>query len=921
MRRYYLSLAVLILFSAAVLRFWQLHSYPPGPHYDEAANLLIARSIAFGGARFFPIVEAYQGREVLYYYLIAPLLSLFGDRMYTLHLVSAFANLITIAAAMRLARDMFRGERGVIVALVVGLVATVSFPQIFIARQAFRAVTLPMMQAVALCCLWRGLRSRQGWIWLALAGVFAGGALYTYMASRLFPLWLALGGLALLGFDRRNWQQRLRQGLIFFGALIVVAAPIVIYAVQKPDIFWGRLGEVSLPGQSITLGESIVLHLRMFFIAGDPYLRYNIPGRPYFTWPEGVLLAVGLLVAIWRVLTARRALERTAYFLALLAPLMVFPSVVSVSGLPPSHMRSIAMTPLIFVVVGIGVETTLNALRRVGRLSPRVLAVGFVAVLAASAVLAGQAYFAWAERADLYYETDADLAAAARWLQTQSVENTRVYLAARDRTHPTVLIERTPPITWLGTNTLYRAADGMDGLYIFPRSAPPPADWAAWLEEGRITELPLGPDGRTAFEAFRLPGSTPLPAGDPDVLEAVRNPWLSLSAAYPVAVAAESDGEFVTAWRIDRTPEAGDLTPLVQVETPLGVVLSRTDIYMTDTNLWEQGAVVLVRVPVHIPPGTPPGSYPVRMAWVARAADAYAPFLRDTGEQAGIWAASGQVQVLRASEPANPDELPITNRVDVDVAPGVRLLGFAALPAALRPGETAMIASYWQATPTDEPRSDMAVRLLLRDEENEEYLATPALLDGMYPPAEWQAGDVVAEYLRLEIARDQAAGDYQVLALVGDTDVLIGSVRVEGVSRLYDRPAFDTASGVDFGGMIRLVGYSIDLEDGLRLRLVWQSREIIEQDYTVFVHLLDANKTIVTQQDAMPVGNTYPTRLWQPGEFVVDEYQFSNLDLTDLTIELGWYLQSTGYRLPITLLPTGPVQDSLEISPDWSYNQ
>ncbi|MCA9909155.1 MAG: hypothetical protein KC519_10945, partial [Anaerolineae bacterium] len=93
--------------------------------------------------------------------------------------------------------------------------------------------------------------------------------------------------------------------------------------------------------------------------------------------------------------------------------------------------------------------------------------------------------------------------------------------------------------------------------------------------------------------------------------------------------------------------------------------------------------------------------------------------------------------------------------------------------------------------------------------------------------------------------------------------------------------------------------------------------EIIEQDYAVFVHLLDANNTIVTQQDAMPVGNTYPTSLWQPGEFIIDEYYFPNVDATDLTIELGWYLQSTGYRLSLTVLPSGQIEDSLEISPNW----
>src|SRR5215207_8413114 len=132
MRRLYLPLALFIMLIAAALRLWQLHVYPPGPHYDEAVYLIITRSIAFGGARPFPIVEAYQGREVLYMYLDAPLLHLLGDRIFTLHLTNAFLNILTVAAALSLGRSMFPGRRGVIVGLVMGAALALSFPQIWL---------------------------------------------------------------------------------------------------------------------------------------------------------------------------------------------------------------------------------------------------------------------------------------------------------------------------------------------------------------------------------------------------------------------------------------------------------------------------------------------------------------------------------------------------------------------------------------------------------------------------------------------------------------------------------------------------------------------------------------------------------------------------------------------------------------------
>ncbi|MEO8395419.1 MAG: hypothetical protein ABI700_20665, partial [Chloroflexota bacterium] len=522
-RKHFLALVTLTLLVAAFLRIWQLAVYPPGPHYDEAAELLIARSIAFGGARFFPMVEAYQGREVLYYYLSVPLLTFVNDGIFSLRILSVFCNLITIAASVALGRAMFRGRRGLIVGLAIGVLMTLSFPMIWMSRQAFRSSTLPLMQALALLFLFKGLlgkRARHALPLLIIGGLFAGGAVYTYNSSRLFPFWLLIGGVALLWFDRANWRRRLEQGAIFFLTLAITAAPMAIYAVERPDVFWGRLSEVTEADKSVTLAQSVVLHLKMFFLSGDPYFRYNVAGRPYFTWPEGILLLLGIAVAVWRIVgrklaltqavgdirtAQQRAVERSAYVLALIAPLMVIPSVISVGGLPPSNTRSLGMVPLIFVLVGIGAEWVISGVERrvgVGRAMPLkgqdraryIVPLVVVVTLLVRGALVWDVYYRWASDPVLFYETDADISLAAKWLVAQHVDaNTPVYLAARDKGHPTVMIEPVPPITWLGTDSLFRPPPGITGLYIFPRSAPPSEDWAAWLAPGAISDLPLGP--------------------------------------------------------------------------------------------------------------------------------------------------------------------------------------------------------------------------------------------------------------------------------------------------------------------------------------------------------------------------------------------------------------------------------------------
>ncbi len=50
------------------------------------------------------------------------------------------------------------------------------------------------------------------------------------------------------------------------------------------------------------------------------------------------------------------------------------------------------------------------------------------------------------------------------------------------------------------------------------------------------------------------------------------------------------------------------------------------------------------------------------------------------------------------------------------------------------------------------------------------------------------------------------------------------------------------------------------------LQTTWQARAPAKRDYTLFVHLLDANGQLVAQQDQQPHHGRLPTSLWQAGE-------------------------------------------------------
>ena len=98
----------------------------------------------------------------------------------------------------------------------------------------------------------------------------------------------------------------------------------------------------------------------------------------------------------------------------------------------------------------------------------------------------------------------------------------------------------------------------------------------------------------------------------------------------------------------------------------------------------------------------------------------------------------------------------------------------------------------------------------------------------------------------------------------------------------------------------------------LVLRLVWSATQPLPADYTMFVHLLDAEGNIVAQSDRAPEGGFYPTRHWDAGELVPDSYQLKLPDVLPqgpLRLVVGVYNSATGQRY---LLEDG--EDSLQIA-------
>ena len=95
----------------------------------------------------------------------------------------------------------------------------------------------------------------------------------------------------------------------------------------------------------------------------------------------------------------------------------------------------------------------------------------------------------------------------------------------------------------------------------------------------------------------------------------------------------------------------------------------------------------------------------------------------------------------------------------------------------------------------------------------------------------------------------------------------------------------------------------------MELTLYWHALTELEEDYTIFTHLLGESYNPASgsflwgQKDNMPLDGSYPTSRWLENEVVVDKYDVAiqpDAPPGLYRIEVGMYLLETGQRLPVS---------------------
>ncbi len=270
--------------------------------------------------------------------------------------------------------------------------------------------------------------------------------------------------------------------------------------------------------------------------------------------------------------------------------------------------------------------------------------------------------------------------------------------------------------------------------------------------------------------------------------------------------------------------------------------------------------------------------------------------------------------------PADDEALQPTHyATDIEFSSALRLVGFelAGGRHTEMPQTPLRFTLYWQVTrPLD---ADYRIALYLLDSQRQVIggmnLEQRPATQFWYPPSRWQVGETIkmeindmpwwtAQYARYGVAVGVIEGDDPwdrgvrlapqvhmgaVVAPLADDETLVELVRFRtdagGMPEPFVRPpVFEppprmTAQHAAWDDNLDLIGYrlpdaSIQGGDELNVILYWQARHPTTADYKVFVHLVYDGQ-IISQHDAQPGLDGFPTSRWRVGEIIPDRHPIS----------------------------------------------
>ncbi|GAB4558735.1 MAG: hypothetical protein Kow0047_04070 [Anaerolineae bacterium] len=884
--------------------------------YDEGVTAQIAQKGLVELTRW----TADDIQPPLYYYLIAAWLRVAGSSEWALRFPSAIWGLLAIPLIYVLARRFFSRTA----ALLASALATLS-PQYIYYSQEARMYTQLTTLGMFLLWAWHhaihGQTDGQRRKWWAVLIAVALAATYTHYFAFFLLVALALATAFLALAPRSSLERRavLTEGLAAATLIAVGYLPWAPYVAQRYRMdasYW----------QGVLKWGEAIRHVWINFILGAPQ-----------TMLEEDAIRIGwafLLLCVIAMIGLVRGRHRTAWAVPILACFLVTPLVLILFlswRTPKFNARYLMLaSPAFWLLLAGGLSEVIRGRHRVGL--PR-WAAGIVYSVTVAAAIVALAGFIWAYKG---WFTDRRFSKAefreAAWF-------VRIHIA-RDET--VILVSghmspvwdyyagglprlRLPDIDVLDVNAilgydvgaqLAEALADKHGawLILWQDEIVDPGGVVADILEQNGVELPT----RRAFwhvdvRHFRWGNDAHFSAEPPIEHRTKVNfgnkVWL-------LGHSQMRDGALRVYWQIDGAISE-DLKVTGELIDDAGNVWGRLAdrrlaAYEDPTFRWRPGRIALGKYELPADPGTPPGTYRLRLRVYPEGGDPL-PVIEETGAAAGDAAFLLPVEVtwVVPSQEAMP---PWANRaLEAPAAPQLELTATGGIPDTLIPGDRIVLNAWW--TPRWVLPSGLAWRLWWQQGSHTYDAGTHPLTGSVaFPTERWPVNLPVRGQIPLRVPRDVDAGQIELLGQVVNNDgapqgevLVLVAASVAPVERRFEPPPIDHPVDAVFGSVIRLIGVNVRStpQNGRWLiEAVWQPLAEIDRSLTSFVHVLGPDGRVVAQEDHIPLRGQRPTTSWLPGEVLIDPFEVSAPDEPSLVLEIGLYDASEpGY--PRLLLPDG----------------
>jgi len=329
------------------------------------------------------------------------------------------------------------------------------------------------------------------------------------------------------------------------------------------------------------------------------------------------------------------------------------------------------------------------------------------------------------------------------------------------------------------------------------------------------------------------------------------------------------------------------------------------DHYPTDA--WRPGEVIPDYHHIPIEATLPPGDYRLEVGLFLPFTETGLPVDGESADRVAL----GTVTVTPtwAGRPPQPTK---TRRCRV--APNLMLVGVDA-PEQIWPGDQARLQLHWLVLG---PLPDFQPSLVLVGEGPAGISATSSW-QGEYPTSTWLTGQVMLTQHAITVPAD-LAGSSGTVDLYLEPEHRLVAPRLANF-RIAHLPVSGQQTAINFGNRMLLLNYDMPRQalragDLFEMAINWQGLADMDEDYTIFVHLLGPDGLSYGQVDVWPHDGTYPTSTWPVGTVIADTYHVSldaDAPAGAYRVEVGAYLLRTMRRLPMLNANGHAVDDKLII--------